>query len=132
MLAHCNVGSSAYNMRQEVYCKWLNAAVTGKESVYLPFFLGDMCEHKAGRAAEEILKAVNVLEQQIQKRLYTFQFAPVVTMKVWGLVKQMEAKSHAWLCIMGPDDTIKRYNDLYAAIDKKAVGNFGIPFGKIL
>ena len=30
----------------------------------------------------------------------------------------LEGESLAWLCIMGPDDTIKRYNDLYAAIEE--------------
>ena len=58
MLAQSNVGSSANNMGEEVYYKWLEAATTGKKSLSLPFFLGDMWEYTADRAAEEILKAM--------------------------------------------------------------------------
>ena len=66
MLAHGNVGSSANNMGQEVYYKWLKAATTGKKSVSLPFFLGAMCEYTADRAAEEISKAMNVRGEETE------------------------------------------------------------------
>ena len=75
-----------------------------------------MCEYIADCAAEEISNAMNVLGEKTEwERLSTFQPEPVVTMKVWGLVQQMEAESLVWLCIMGPENAIKRYNDLYVA-----------------
>ena len=97
MLAHGNVGSSANNMGQEVYYKWLKAATTGKKSVSLPFFLGAMCEYTADRAAEEISKAMNVRGEETEwERLYTFQSAPVIAMKVWGQVQEMGVRYRRW------------------------------------
>ena len=74
----------------------------GKEECISAFLLGAMCEYTADRAAEEISKAMNVRGEETEwERLYTFQSAPVITMKVWGRVQEMEAESLAWLCIIG-------------------------------
>ena len=69
----------------------------GKEECISAFLLGAMCEYTADRAAEEISKAMNVRGEETEwERLYTFQSAPVIAMKVWGQVQEMGVRYRRW------------------------------------
>jgi len=114
MLAHGYVGASANNLGQEVYYKWLKAATAGKKSVSLPFFMGAMCEYAEDRATDDIAKAE---EEGENDRLYTFQSVPVVSMKVWERVQQLEPECLAWVCLpTASNEAFDKYNTLYEEI----------------
>jgi len=117
MLAHSHVGASSNNMGQEVYYKWLKVATAGKKSVSLPFFLGAMCEYAEDRARDEMCKVMQHKKEGECEELYKFQTKPVVSMKIWEDVQQLDAESLAWICLStASGECIAKYNKIMGDI----------------